>query len=302
MNNLQKNANNYNNYLKFMEVKMGKRDFYQDEKMKRYIYVFGVTLVISSVVFLTIFVMYNKKMKKEANMKFENLGVIEDIVSNDNLEETSSTSDSGIKDKKEFSKQNTVNNKINKTPVSSTITNTEKNKNTKSENKLANNINNNIRNEISNTVNNIVENVTVEEKKVEKLNFKAPVSGEIIKDFAIDNLIYSNTLEEWTTHSGIDIKAEKTSVVVAAENGTIESIKNDPRFGLTITISHEGGFKTIYSNLLTTEFVTENEVVEKGQTIATVGETASFEVADEPHLHFEIYKNGSPVNPTIYLK
>ena len=43
-------------------------------------------------------------------------------------------------------------------------------------------------------------------------------------------------------------------------------------------------------------------MVEKGQTIATVGETASFEVADESHLHFEIYKDGTPVNPTIYLK
>ena len=134
------------------------------------------------------------------------------------------------------------------------------------------------------------------------MKFQAPVVGEIIKDFAIENLIYSTTLEEWTTHSGIDIKAEKTSVVAAAESGTVESIKNDPRFGLSITISHGDGFKTIYSNLLTTEFVSENEVVEKGQTIATVGETASFEVADESHLHFEIYKDGNPVNPTIYLK
>ena len=39
----------------------------------------------------------------------------------------------------------------------------------------------------------------------------------------------------------------------------LESIKNDPRFGLTITIIHDNGFKTIYSNLLTTEFVKENE-------------------------------------------
>ena len=98
------------------------------------------------------------------------------------------------------------------------------------------------------------------------------------------------------------IKAEKTSIVTASEKGIVESIKNDPRYGLTITISHNNGFKTIYSNLLTTEFVSENEEVEKGQTIGTIGETASFEIADVPHLHFEMYKDGELVNPTIYFK
>lgn len=282
---------------------MGKRNFYQEEKMKRYIYVFGVTLILSIVVFLTIFVMYNKKMKKETSMAMENIGTIEDIVSNDELTETSISSDLGVKDvSKNTNTSNkqtnttTNNKKVNKTPIESAVTNTVTNTNSNITTNTTGNV-------ISNTtVNDIASNTLSNEVVVEELEFCAPVSGEIIKDFAIDNLIYSNTLEEWTTHSGIDIKAEKTSVIVASENGTVESIKNDPRYGLTITISHGNGFKTIYSNLLTTEFVSENEVVEKGQTIGTVGETASFEVADESHLHFEMYKDGSPVNPTIYLK
>lgn len=268
---------------------MRRKDIYKEEKIKRYIYVFGTTLAISIVVFLTIFVMYNKKMKKESSMNLESLGMIEDIVSNDELEETSFSSDLAVKEIVEnkvsntTKLNNTTKNKVNKTPIEATVSNTT----LIDENVVLNS--------------NLVENniVDVEEKELE---FQAPVVGEIIKDFAIDNLIFSNTLEEWTTHSGIDIKAEKTSVVAAAETGTIESIKNDPRFGLSITIAHKDGFKTIYSNLLTTEFVNENEVVEKGQTIATVGESASFEVADESHLHFEMYKDGNVVNPTIYLK
>ena len=277
---------------------MGRRDFYQEEKIKKYVYVFSITLVLSIVVFLTIFVMYNKKMKKEANMALENLGTIEDIVSNDNLTEaTSMSSDLTAKEasskKENKTNSNTMNNsvktaKVSKTPIESTVTNS-----------VTNSATNSVTNSI--TENSLISENT-EESLVEELKFEAPVSGEIIKDFAIDNLIYSNTLEEWTTHSGIDIKAEKTSIVVAAEKGIVESIKNDPRYGLTITISHSNGFKTIYSNLLTTEFVNENEEVEKGQTIGTIGETASFEVADETHLHFEMYKDGEPVNPTIYLK
>ena len=145
-------------------------------------------------------------------------------------------------------------------------------------------------------------NETKKEDVVVELNFARPVEGEIVKDFAVDNLLYSNTLQEWTTHTGIDIKADKTTVVKASEAGTIKSIKNDTRYGLTVVIEHANGFQTIYSNLLTSEFVVEGEKVEKGQSLGTVGNTAAFEIADEAHLHFEILKDSVQVNPNIYLK
>ena len=142
-----------------------------------------------------------------------------------------------------------------------------------------------------------------ETKKVEKkkVEFEEPVKGEIIKEYAKDNLIYSNTLNEWTTHLGIDIKADKTTVVKSAYEGTVESIKNDPRSGLTVIIEHDDGFKTVYSNLLTSEFVVEGEKVKTGQTIGTVGNTATFESKDESHLHFEILKDNEQVDPTLYV-
>ena len=139
-------------------------------------------------------------------------------------------------------------------------------------------------------------------EKVKDPEFSIPVEGEIMRGFAKDSLIYSNTLEEWITHLAIDIKAERTTVVKSAEEGTVMSIKNDPRYGLSIVIEHVNGFKTIYSNLLTTEFVAEGEKVKKGQAIGTVGNSASFEIVDEPHLHFEIVKDGENVDPNIYLK
>lgn len=160
----------------------------------------------------------------------------------------------------------------------------------------------------SETINNEIEEntvQTVEEPKEEpkkELAFQFPIEGEIIREFSMENLIYSETLEEWTTHQGIDIKADRTTVVKSAEAGTIVAIKNDPRYGLTVIIEHENGFKTVYSNLLTTEFVTEDENVEKGQSIGTVGNSAVFEIADEPHLHFEMIKDGEYVDPTLYLK
>lgn len=277
---------------------MSRREILEEKRMKNLIYVFAITLVISILVFIIVFVSYNKKLKQQSEDSLLELGRINDIVSNNEIEETSFSND---KSKNEVEKEvvtKTVKPNVeskktvkNTTPVPATITNENKNS-VKEESKTVENNTN---------AENITQTEAVKEENKE-LKFQAPVSGEIIKDFAKDTLIYSNTLEEWTTHTGIDIRAEKTTVVAAAEEGTIESIKNDPRYGISITISHSNGFKTVYSNLLTTEFIKEGETVEKGQTIATVGETASFEILDENHLHFEMYKDGEVVNPTIYLK
>ena len=140
------------------------------------------------------------------------------------------------------------------------------------------------------------------EEKVPDPTFKKPVEGAIMVDFAKDTFIYSNTLQEWVTHTGVDIKADKTTVVKASADGTVKSIKNDPRYGITVVIEHVNGYVTVYSNLLTAEFVKENEKVKQGQTIGTVGNTAVFEIADEPHLHFEILKDNESVDPNLYLK
>ena len=122
------------------------------------------------------------------------------------------------------------------------------------------------------------------------------------KEFAKENLVYSDTLKEWVTHLGVDIKADKATVVKAACEGTVKDIKNDPRYGLTVIIEHTNGYKTVYANLLTTEFVSEGEKVKQGQTVGTVGDTGVYEIVDEPHLHFEILKDNENVNPAEYIK
>ena len=122
--------------------------------------------------------------------------------------------------------------------------------------------------------------------------FTMPVEGEVVKKYGKDKLIYSDTLKEWTTHLGIDIKADKTTIVKASADGKIKSIKNDPRYGLTVVIEHINGFSSVYSNLLTAEFVVVGEDVKSGQTIGTVGNSATF----------EILKDGNSIDPEMYIK
>ena len=140
------------------------------------------------------------------------------------------------------------------------------------------------------------------EEPVKDPEFVIPVEGEILREYAKESLVYSPTLDEWITHNGIDIVAEKTTVVKASAEGTVKSIKNDPRYGLTVVIEHVNGFSSVYSNLLTAEFIEEGEKVEQGQTIGTVGNTATFEIADESHLHFEILKDDVSVDPELYIE
>lgn len=255
----------------------------------------GIGVALLTVIVIGLLV-YSKNLSddvKNSTMSLEEMASIasKSNENNKNLESASTQIGKSVKEAENEIMQNEVKEEAQNT--------TNTNKTTITEKKL--NINNT---DTSNKMENKVstENTSKKEETKKELSFERPVDGEIVREYAKDNLIYSNTLQEWTTHSGIDIKADKTTVVKAAESGTIKSIKNDPRYGLTIVIEHDEHFQTIYSNLLTSEFVVEGEKVEKGQSIGTVGNTAVFEIADESHLHFEILKDNLPEDPSIYIK
>ncbi|MCR4436414.1 MAG: M23 family metallopeptidase [Clostridiales bacterium] len=132
-------------------------------------------------------------------------------------------------------------------------------------------------------------------------NFIMPVFGSVSFDYAQDRLVYSKTLEEWRTHSGVDLAADRGTVVKAVADGVVSEIKNDPRLGIIVIIDHQNGIKTVYANLAGDDMVSPNQKVKQGDAIGCVGNTASFESAEQQHLHFEVLKNNEPVNPLSYL-
>lgn len=261
----------------------------------------GIGVAILTVIVFALF-MYSKNLNddmKNGTMSLEQMA----NMANNNTQNTESASTEMGKSVEEAKNDIKITSNENTTNTTNT-TNTSNNSNTTNTANTTKSTKTNTTktNQESNNVNVTTNAKTTETESKKELTFQKPVEGDIVREYAKDNLIYSATLEEWTTHMGIDIKAEKTTVVKAAEAGTIKSIKNDPRYGLTIVIEHEDNFQTVYANLLTSEFVVEGEKVEKGQSIGTVGNTAVFEIADEPHLHFEVLKDALPVDPTIYIK
>jgi len=128
-----------------------------------------------------------------------------------------------------------------------------------------------------------------------------PVDGDIGFDFAQEDLIYSETLEEWTTHEGIDIFAKEGQEVKAALSGQISEVYEDELWGMVIILDHGDGLLTKYANLATIDMVQEGTRVEKGTVISRVGTTAAIEMIMEPHVHFEVIKDGKSVDPKDYI-
>jgi murein DD-endopeptidase MepM/ murein hydrolase activator NlpD len=97
-------------------------------------------------------------------------------------------------------------------------------------------------------------------------------------------------------HSGIDLAAPIGTPVKSPAEGVARVGSGGP-CGLHVLIQHGGGIETLYCHL-SEAAVLDGEAVATGQRIGSVGASGA---ATGPHLHFEIHRNGRPVNPATWL-
>ena len=139
---------------------------------------------------------------------------------------------------------------------------------------------------------------------VEKVTFVAPMTaGNIIKEWSADIPVFSMTMEDYRLHLGIDVAASAGANVYAVADGTVESVTFHPMMGQTVVIVHADGYKSVYQNMQTAvpTGITAGATVKAGDKIGTVGDTALIEISEEPHLHFELYKDGICENPLAHF-
>lgn len=135
-----------------------------------------------------------------------------------------------------------------------------------------------------------------------ELTFVSPAVGTVVKSHSATVPVFSNTLDEWRIHTGIDISTEEGAEVFAAEAGEVTKVFSDPMLGVTVELTHSETHKSYYSNLSAdTVAVKVGDKVEEGALLGNVGDTTVSEMADEPHLHFELKVNGISVNPLDYF-
>ncbi len=98
-------------------------------------------------------------------------------------------------------------------------------------------------------------------------------------------------------HSGIDLAAPAGTVVRSAAAG-VASVELDPAgYGLHVVVEHGGGIATLYGHLESTS-LHSGDAVAAGEEIGRVGSTG---LSTGPHLHFEVRRDGRPVDPTPWL-
>jgi murein DD-endopeptidase MepM/ murein hydrolase activator NlpD len=98
-------------------------------------------------------------------------------------------------------------------------------------------------------------------------------------------------------HSGIDFGANYGSVIQAAQAGIVIFAGWYGGYGNTVIINHGGSITTLYGHA-SQLYVTEGQTVQAGEAIAAVGSTG---LSTGPHLHFEVRRDGEPVDPMAYL-
>lgn len=133
--------------------------------------------------------------------------------------------------------------------------------------------------------------------------FELPVSGSLSVEHDPDLQVFSPTMKDYRVHLGVDINTENGAAVSAAADGVVEKVWEDPMMGWCIAVAHDGDSATYYKNLSETiaEGIKRGATVTAGQLLGTVGDSAMIEVAQEPHLHFEMTVGGLQVDPSEYF-
>lgn len=118
-------------------------------------------------------------------------------------------------------------------------------------------------------------------------NFFTPITGTVIKPFDREG-----------GHYGIDIGAPGNQGVKAVLDGTVVYSSWTFDFGYTIGIQHENNYFSTYKHNAAL-LKKEGDFVKAGETIAVSGESG--EITSGPQLHFELWRNGTPLNPQEYI-
>lgn len=95
------------------------------------------------------------------------------------------------------------------------------------------------------------------------------------------------------SHTGIDIGAESGATIVAADGGTVVLAGVNSGYGNCVMIDHGNGYKTLYAHMSSIA-VSNGQSVSKGDTVGYVGSTG---LSTGPHCHYEVWKDGSRIDP-----
>lgn len=128
-----------------------------------------------------------------------------------------------------------------------------------------------------------------------------PVIGKVSKSFSQGELVYDKTMGDYRTHNGVDIVCDEGAQVACFANGVVERVYSDELHGNCVIIGHDDGIKSVYKGLERGITLTEGADIKAGDIIGAAGNTNLTELEEEPHIHFEVIKDGKFIDPLSIL-
>ena len=129
-------------------------------------------------------------------------------------------------------------------------------------------------------------NSNLKEKKLSSFFIK-PVDGLITEEF-----------NKKIGHFGVDIVSKKGAFISSIDDGMVLFSSWTHEFGYVLVIKHQNSFISFYKHN-SEVFKSKGDYVKSGETIAIIGNSGKYSTG--PHLHFELWKGSSPVNPMNYI-
>ena len=139
-----------------------------------------------------------------------------------------------------------------------------------------------------------------EEPETPTLSFASPVNGSVSLEYSDTSLVWNPTLGQYEAHLGVDFTGDDLSVF-AAEAGTVAEVGSDVLDGTYVIIDHEDGYQTRYYSLDENLQVAAGDTVAKGDLIGTMSASRGSESLSGNHLHFEMSKDGTDIDPLTVL-
>ncbi len=130
---------------------------------------------------------------------------------------------------------------------------------------------------------------------VKKLTFIAPANGTVSHEYDV-TLAMNPSMNQWETHCALDFVSDDLNVYASAD-GVVKQVGKNNLDGNFVIIEHADGYTTKYMSLDTLDGITENAEVKQGQLIGKMSDSQGTEALKGTHLHFELLKDGKPMNP-----
>lgn len=124
----------------------------------------------------------------------------------------------------------------------------------------------------------------------------APVTGEIMMHYNMDNTVYFATLDQYKYNPAVIFKAEEGSNVLASADGRVKEIYQNEEIGYAIVVDLGNGYEATYGQLAAI-YAQVGDYVTANQVIATVAPPTKYYVTEGCNLYFAMKKDGNVINP-----